>query len=199
MMAASMTVPAAPSSVPRRRFTVTDYHRMAEAGTLGEDNRVELIEGEVLQMAPIGHRHAATVMKLGIAFAPLVAAGAAAPSTQNPLLLGPHNEPQPDFALLRPLVSRYDAAFPTPADVLLVVEVADTSLTFDRDTKLPLYAPSGITEVWLIDLVHERIELWFDPTPQGYRTMRVALRGETITARAFPSYTVAVDALLPVS
>jgi Uma2 family endonuclease len=133
------------------RLSVGDYYRMAEAGILAPDARVELIEGEVLDMAPIGTRRNGCVNFLSNT---LVAAlhERAIVQTQGPIRLDEYSEPQPDLALLRPRPDFYGSAHPTPADVLLVSEVADTTLAFDRDVKVPIYARFGIPEVWLVDI-----------------------------------------------
>jgi len=153
----------------RRRFTVDDYHRMVEAGILSDDDRVELIDGEIIEMVAIGSRHAACVDRL----ARLCSAGVrnrAIVRVQNPILLSEHSEPQPDLALLRPRRDFYAAGHPGPQDILLVVEVADTSAETDREIKLPLYARAGIPEVWVVALAETHVEAHRKPSPGGYRT-----------------------------
>ncbi len=145
-------MPVAVTEIPRRhRLTVGQYHRMGEAGIFAPDARVELIEGEVIDMAPIGSRPAGTVSYLVHRFV-LAAGPKACVSCQNPIILDAYNEPQPDLSLLKPRPDFYRSSHPRPADVLLAVEVAETTLTYDRDIKLPLYARAGIPEVWIIDL-----------------------------------------------
>lgn len=169
-----MSISALP--LPRRhRYSVTDYHRMAAAGILAPDARLELIDGEVFHMAPIGSRHASAVRKLGRAFQ--VGVGkAAVVSVQNPIRLSDSSEPQPDLALLRWRADDYADAHPRADEVLLVVEVADTTLEFDRDTKLPLYARHEISEVWLVDVVKQEVTRYFEPDRSGYRR-RLILNG----------------------
>ncbi len=181
--------------VARRCFTVVEYHKMAEAGILGEDDRVELIEGEILEMSPIGRRHKACVDRLTDIFAPSVR-GTAIVRVQSSIVLGERNEPEPDLALLRRRDDFYADADETPADVLLVVEVADSSEAYDRRTKGPLYARFGIPDYWIADLNRERVTQYRDPTPDGYATSRVFRRGESIVPLAFPNLTVAVDDIL---
>lgn len=177
------------------RFTVADYHRMAEAGILGEDDRVELIEGEIIRMSPIGREHAGCVKYLtnvlgqGIDAAAIVA-------VQDPLVLGDHSEPEPDLMILRRRPDYYRSGHPTPADVLLIVEVADTSLEYDRQVKVPLYARDGIPETWLLNLAQEHIVVYRDPGAEGYRSVRVARRGETISPLACPDLSLAVADVL---
>ena len=153
----------------RHRLNVDEYYRMAEAGILGPDARVELIEGEIIDMAPIGSQHAAVVRQLAHILHQNVGDQAIV-STQNPVRLDEYSEPEPDLALLRPRDDFYAAAHPGPGDVLLIIEVADTSLRYDREIKIPLYARHGIPEVWLVDLENERLLRFLEPGPDGYRT-----------------------------
>ena len=143
----------------RRRFTVSEYYRMAESGILTEDDRVELIHGEIVEMAPIGRRHAAGVDRVADLFFHRFADGAII-RVQNPVRLDEYSEPEPDVALLRRCADYYEAGHPTPADVLLLVEIADTSTAADRQVKIPLYARSGIPEVWLVGLNEDTIGVY---------------------------------------
>ena len=179
----------------RRSFTVAEYHRMAEAGILREDDRVELIEGEIVQMTPIGSRHAACVMRLIQLLSRQLGQGVLV-NVQNPIRLGEYSEPQPDVTLLRFRPDFYAQSHPGPTDVLLAVEVAETSAVYDRDVKLPLYARAGIPEVWLVDLSAEGMEVHRDPAAQGYRQVRRVGRGERVTPGALPELDLAVDDIL---
>ena len=179
----------------RWQFTADDYHRMAQAGILGEDDRVELIEGEVVRMTPIGRRHASCLIRLTEYFVRTYSDGAAV-SGQNPIVLDPYSEPQPDIALLRRQSDFYASSLPTAADVFLLVEIGDTTVEIDRRVKVPLYAKNGIVEVWLVDLEQETITIYRDPSPHGYRTARVARRGEQIAPSVFPDRPLAVSDLL---
>lgn len=132
---------------------------MAEARVFAPDDHVELIDGEVLEVAPIGSRHAACVKRLARVFHAGVR-GRAIVSVQDPVELDDHNEPQPDVALLRPRADDYAARHPRPGDVLLVVEVADATVAFDRTTKAGLYLASGIPEVWVVDVLSQSIEVF---------------------------------------
>ena len=131
--------------VTRRRFTAEEYHQMAEAGILLEDDRVELIEGEIIELSPIGRHHASTLIRLNELFVRRFG-DVALVSAQNPIRLSDDTEPQPDLALLRRRSDFYDAGLPRPEDILLGVEVADTSVAYDRRLKIPLYGRSGIAE-----------------------------------------------------
>ncbi|MBI2864383.1 MAG: Uma2 family endonuclease [Chloroflexi bacterium] len=179
----------------RWQFTVDDYHRMAQAGILGEDDRVELIEGEVVKMTPIGRRHASCVIRTNETFVKAFN-DVAAISVQNPVVLDQYTEPQPDFALLRRQPDFYASRLPTPADVYLLVEISDKTVEADRRVKVPLYAKSHVTEVWLVDVEQETITVYRDPSPDGYRTARVARRGEHIAPLAFSDRPIAVSDVL---
>lgn len=177
------------------RFTVDEYHCMGEAGVFHEDDRVELINGQVVEMTPIGPRHARCVDDLNRLFTRL-AGDTAIVRVQNPVVLGKHHEPQPDLALLRRRPDRYGQAHPRPADVLVVVEVAETSLAYDRDIKIPLYARAGIPEVWLVDLQSDTIHVYRAPRRDGYAEPRSVARGETLTALHLPEVAVRVADVL---
>jgi Uma2 family endonuclease len=164
---------------------------MAEAGILHEDDRVELIEGEILEMAPIGGRHAACVNRSARLFI-LRLDDRAVVSIQNPVRLSSGSEPEPDLMLLRPPADRYDEHLPGPEDVLLIIEVSDTTLPYDRGTKLPLYAATGIPEVWIFDLERRRILVHRLPDGDLYREALVIDTG-TIAPLAFPDLTIAMD------
>jgi Uma2 family endonuclease len=180
----------------RRRFTGDEYHRMAEAGILTEDDRVELIDGEVVQMSPIGARHAAAVKRCNRVLSRAVGDRALV-SVQDPVRLDAYNEPQPDVALLRPRADDYAGGAPGPADLLLVVEAADTSLAQDRQTKLLGYAAAGVRETWLLDLPGDALEAHREPRPTGYALIRRYQRGERVSPEALPDVAVAVADLLP--
>ena len=166
--------PSAPGqALPRRRrLDVDAYYRMAEAGILTRDDRVELIDGEIIDMAPIGSTHAGSVNLIAQAFAAPFGLGKVTLSVQNPLRLDALNEPQPDLMLLQPREDGYRTAHPTAADVLLLVEVAASSLAYDRAVKLPLYARYGIVEVWLVDLAGSTIEVHARPLAGRFETER---------------------------
>jgi Uma2 family endonuclease len=181
--------------IVRRRFTVDQYYQMAEAGILKEDDRVELIEGEIVEMPSIGPGHAGSVNRLTARLAPGIGSRAIL-SVQNPLHLDEYNEPQPDVMLLRPRPDYYERSHPRPADVLLIVEVGATSAALDRRLKLPLYARTGIPEVWLVDLSKATIRVYRDPSPTGYRTARTYRRGERLAPLAFPDLELAVTDIL---
>lgn len=192
-----MVAEPAQTAVPERwRFTVDEYHRMAGAGILGEEDRVELIDGELVRMSPIGDRHAAAVKRSNALFSARLA-GRALVGIQDPVELSDRTEPQPDLSLLRPRPDFYSGRTPGPGDVLLLVEVADTSLEYDRGLKAGLYARSGIAELWLLDLVEEVLEVCRDPGPRGYGDRRRFRPGERVASLDFPDLDLDVADVLP--
>jgi Uma2 family endonuclease len=172
-----------------RRFTVDEYHRMAEVGILGEDDRVELLDGEIVVMTPMGARHASTVARLGERLSRL-AGDRATLWVQLPVRLGRYAEPEPDLALLRRRADFYAERLPGPEDVLLVVEVADTSQRTDRDRKIPLYARAGITEVWLVDLPRAVIEVYRDPGAGTYGDVQTVARDGMLAILEMPGVSI---------
>jgi Uma2 family endonuclease len=178
----------------KRLFTVHEYHKMGEAGILTEDDRVELIEGEIVVMPPIGEGHLGNVNRFTDKF--YVFRGRAVIHIQNPVRLGLKSEPEPDVALLRFREDFYAGKFPEPDDVLLLVEVAESSLTYDHKTKVPLYAKAGIQEYWIVDLIHREIVVHRDPSRSRYRSVQQIKPGDTIAPLAFPDVSLAVSELL---
>ena len=169
----------------RRRFTRAEYYRMAEVGILGEDDRVELIRGEIVEMSPIGRRHRAFVNNLTQLLI-LRLAGRAIVSVQNPVALTDDTEPQPDLAVLRRRPVPYKEREAWAEDVLLLIEVADSSLAYDRSTKLRLYAEAGVPEYWVVDCAAETVEVYRTPGPEGYRDVSRAAGTATLALDAFP-------------
>jgi Uma2 family endonuclease len=152
----------------RHRLTIADYHRMGETGVLAHDARVELIEGEVIDMAPIGSRHARAVNYLNMHLVEAVRRSAVV-AVQNPVDLEEHTEVQPDVAVLRVRADLYGISHPRPRDVLLIIEVADTTVRYDLDIKLPLYARAGVPEVWIVDLEVGVLRLFRHPAGGNYQ------------------------------
>jgi Uma2 family endonuclease len=180
--------------LPRYRFCVDDYHRMAEAGILNEDSAVELIEGEIVQMSPIGAPHLWCVATLTQLLAPAVM-GDAIVSVQNPIRIDEHSEPEPDIALVLPSAAAHRDRPPSPEDVLLVIEVADSSLRYDREVKVPLYSRAGIPEVWLIDLTSNTVFRYVEPRTGTYRRVELYQQGDVLSPSALPSETISVGDL----
>lgn len=181
--------------VAKRWFTVAEYNRMGETGILSAEDRVELIEGEIIEMSPIGRRHVACVGRLTNLFSKLLSERAIV-WVQNPIVLNDYSEPQPDVALLRRRDDFYERSLPAPDDVLLVVEVADTTLEYDRQIKVPLYARAGIAEVWIVNLMDEQVEVYAQPASGAYQSQRQAGRGRSISSQATLNLTLSVDEIL---
>jgi Uma2 family endonuclease len=180
----------------RRRFTVEEYHLMVHAGILTEMDRVELIDGEIIQATSIGRRHAACVAQLTRHLTRALADRAVVWS-RNPVRLPRDTEPQPDATILR-LRAGHDVLHPARADdVLWLVEAADVSYRYDRYVKLPLYARAGIPEVWLVDLTHEVVEVHRQPRPRGYGSTHTVARGAMLVPGAFDDITIPAADLLP--
>ena len=181
---------------PLRRFTVAEYYAMAEAGILTEDDRVELIDGVLIEMAPIGDPHAGTVdiytemLPSGVDQGTLL-------RVQGPLALDEHSRLYPDLMLLRRRADYYRSTPPSPDDVLLLIEVSDSSLGYDRNEKLPRYARAGIPEVWITVLPEGIIEAHTEPAGGRYTRNRIYAPGDTISPACFPGIVLSVDEILP--
>ena len=180
--------------VLRGPFTVESYQRLAELGVLGEDDRVELIAGQVVAMTPIGDRHASCVRRSHDLFA-RHALELAIIDVQNPVVLGRHDAPQPDLALLKRRADGYPR-HPRARDILLVIEVADTTLAYDRDVKIPLYAGAGIPEAWLVDLGADAITVYREPGRDAYREVITVSRGDTLRPLLLPGVAIAAVEIL---
>lgn len=179
----------------RRRFTVDEYYRMGDAGILGFEERTELIDGEVILMPPIGSGHSSHVMRLNRVLINAVGTRALV-NSQNPVRLSQSTEPQPDFLVLRWRDDEYLGAHPGPNDVLLVIEVSDSSLPYDRRVKLPFYAASGIPEAWIVNLRRPSVELYWQPKDGSYLKSTTLERGASITLQALPDVTIQVGDVL---
>ncbi len=189
---AMTTAGAADSVLPRRRFSVDEYYKLAEAGILTEDDRVELIEGDLIETTPIGVRHAATVDVTADVLRSRLA-NRARVRVQNPVRLTADTEPQPDLTVCE--TREYFHSHPTPADIFLIVEIADSRVERER-AKILVYARAGIREVWLVDLTTSTIEVHRGPAADGYRTMHRVHRDDILTIEAFPDVTFAASGIL---
>jgi Uma2 family endonuclease len=180
---------------PKWKLSIDDYYRMAETGILREDDRVELLDGELYEMTPIGDDHAGTTNYLNevlsrrrdVRFTVAV---------QNPIRLSDYSEPEPDITLLRPHDTYYRDRKPRPDDVLLLIEIADTSIDYDQTTKLPRYAAAGIVEVWIVNLGDDRVEVYRDPVGDRYVTQKVIVRGDSVSPQALPDLVLSVHEIL---
>lgn len=193
----SASVQLMPTSIPlaRHLFSVADYHRLLEVGVLNEDSQVELLSGEIIQMSPIGKRHSAKVKKLrtflGNQLQQSVVIG-----VQDPVQLDDYSEPQPDLSVLKPRDDFYESAHPRPADVLFLIEVADSSAAIDREIKLPAYAQAGVAEVWLVDLTKDLVEVHSNPYQGIYQEVRIVQRGQEIVSTVVPQLKLHADDIL---
>lgn len=178
----------------RHRIDVDEYYRMAEVGLFAPGARVELIQGEIIDMVPIGSPHASVVNALARLFFQAVDDRAMV-AVQQPVRLDQRSEPQPDLALVKPRADFYRAAHPGPADVLLLIEVSDTTLRYDRDIKLPLYASHAIPEVWLFDIDSNVVHRMQQPINGAYATTAV-LQGGVIEPGLLPGVSIDLTGIL---
>jgi Uma2 family endonuclease len=179
----------------RRLFTIEEFELMAEAGVFGPDERIELIEGEIVLRPSANPPHAGTVNRLNRLFTRLLGDRVVV-AVQNPTRLPPRSMPVPDVCVLRDRDDFYATSHPEATDVLLLIEVADTTLRFDRTKKIPMYARRGIREAWLVDLGAGTLEVYRDPGPDGYRTKTVLGPREEIRPELIDDIVVSVDEIL---
>lgn len=189
---------AIPTYPQRHAISADEYVRMAQAGVFSTDVRLELMEGEIIEMAPIGSAHAAVVNSLA-ALLHRACGESVIVSVQNPIVVGERSVPQPDLALLRMRPDRYFNAHPRAADTLLVVEVADATLKFDLEQKALLYARAGIPETWVVDLEARAVHVLREPTPGGYGWKTQVGETDAITAFAAPRVSFPVGSIFPVA
>ncbi len=188
------TVETPESSTPHRyRLTVAEYHRLGEIGIFDEDSRVELIEGDLIAMPPIGEQHAGHLDHIARPFFRQITQGIV--RVQGPIQLDDRSEPQPDLVVLRYREDFYTRSHPRPEDVLLLIEVSDSTLHYDRDTKVPLYAKAGISEAWLLDVAGQRLEVYRRPSPEGYREIHYPAPTDHIAPVLLPELSLNVASL----
>jgi len=190
-----MTLQLAQPRLKTFRLNVSQYHQMSEAGIFSENDKVELINGEIIEMSPIGRRHAACVDRINRLFSNILGIKVIV-RVQNPIILNNLSEPEPDIALLKPRADFYESGHPQPQDIFLLIEVADSSLEYDRDVKIPLYASSGISEVWLVDIYEQVIIVYRYPSENGYSDIQTLSRGEKLSIQAFPEINLVVNDIL---
>ncbi|MEW6236807.1 MAG: Uma2 family endonuclease [Candidatus Omnitrophota bacterium] len=179
----------------KRLFTIEEYYQMGRSGIFTEDDHVELIEGEIIQMTPIGNPHAGCVKWL-IQFFRRRIGEEFIIGAQDPLRLSVYSEPQPDVVLLKPRLDYYRNAHPVPDDVFLLIEVADSSLGYDKNLKIPLYAKHNIIECWLVNLQDKNIEVYRQPSENGYRQILTLAPDQTLSPQAFPDILVKAGDIL---
>ncbi|MCG8352641.1 MAG: Uma2 family endonuclease [Chloroflexales bacterium] len=181
--------------ITRHTFTIHDYARMRESGILTATDRVELIDGEIRNMSPIGPHHAAVVTKI-VKFLTRLVDDEIIISPQNPVQLNDYTEPQPDIAVLRYRDDYYAHTHPTAADILIVIEVADTTIIYDREEKVPRYAAAGVPEAWVVDLAQQLIEQYLLPAQGHYTRIQKVLLGDTIASPTAPSISLNTSLIL---
>ena len=180
----------------RRRFNADEYYALAKAGILAPEERVELLDGEIITMAPMLGPHAACITDFDELLREALGRRATV-RVQCPVRINAEYEPEPDLALLRRRADSYSQGHPVPDDVLLLIEVADSSVRTDRRRKILIYAQSGIPEVWLADLTRHQVEVYDQPTASGYARMRVIGADGSLTPAAFPDLSIPVAAVMP--
>lgn len=184
-----------------KRFTPTEYHRLAELGFLSEDDRVELIHGQIVQMTAKGTAHEVCTTRL-LRELPKLVGDRATLRSQSPIVLPLDSEPEPDFTIVQNRADDYLSSHPEPADVLLAIEVSDSSLSYDQEVKLPLYAEAGISDYWIFNLVENHLEVYSEPYQNlqgkfGYGTKRIILLNKAIALPCFPNFLLDLSKVFP--
>ena len=183
------------TAVSIHRFNIEEYHRLIESNILHEDDRVELVEGRIVDMTPIGSKHAACVNRLNEIFSEKLQKRAIV-TIQNPVRLTEYSELEPDIAIIKRRPDFYAEQHPQPEDVLLIIEVSDSSLDYDAETKIPLYAKANIQEVWLVNLKENILQIYNEPTPEGYNIMLKRRYNQKISPGCFPDIALTVSEIL---
>ena len=184
-----------PMEATKKLFTVDEYYKLAEVGILSECVRTELIDGEILEMSAMGAFHAAAVARATELFV-ISLRGKADVRVQLPLRLSLHSEPEPDVCIVKPRLDRYGSHHPGPDDVLLVLEISDSTLRYDRDVKLPIYAAAGVAEVWIEDLPNRTLHAYRQPHDTTYKTALQFAGDQSVALLALPEITFTVSALM---
>ena len=176
-------------------FNSEEYHRLVESNILHEDDRVELIEGRIVDMTPSGSKHIACVNRLNEIFCEKLQKRAIV-TIQNPVWLTEYSELEPDIAIIKRRSDFYARQLPQPEDVLFIVEVSDSSLDYDAETKIPLYAKANIQEVWLVNLIENILQIYHEPTPEGYNVILKRHYNQKISPKGFPDITLTVSEIV---
>jgi len=185
-----------PDTGVRHRVSVAEFGRMAEADVFDPEARLELVDGEILEMSPIKEPHAYAVDALTMLLSEQLGRRGVL-RVQSSIVCGEYSQPQPDVTVLAPPINRYRTRHPHVDDVLLLIEVADATLRFDRHVKIPIYGREGIRETWLVDIPHRRVEVFREPEPDGYATTSLHHPGAVVSPTAFPDVEIAVAELVP--
>lgn len=189
------------TAVQAKRFSLEEYHKLTEIGFFHEDDRIELIRGEIIEMAAKGTAHEVCLRNL-LRELPRLVGDRATLQSQAPIILPPNSEPEPDFAIVRNSPDNYLSAHPSPNDVLLVMEVADSTLNYDRNIKLPLYAEAGISDYWIFNLFDNQLEAHSEPFQNsqgtfGYQNRRIVLPNQAISIPCFPDLSLDLARVFP--
>jgi Uma2 family endonuclease len=184
--------PTQSTAPAKHRFTVEQYYKMADVGILTIEERTELIEGEIIEMSPIGAKHAGSINRLNRKFSAIVG-NQAIIAVQNSISLNGYSEPQPDLAILHWREDFYTQSLPTPSEIFLLIEVADSTLKYDREVKAPLYAKAGIPELWIVNLEAQVFEVYRQPSESGYQQMQIYAKGQTIQLEQLPNVEIEID------
>jgi Uma2 family endonuclease len=184
-----------PTEATKKLFTVDEYYRIAEAGVLSERVHTELIEGEIIEMSPMGSRHAAAIMRANRLFVEAFKDQADI-RVQMPLPVSNFSEPEPDLCVVTSDLSSYETRHPGPSDVFLVLEISDSSLRYDRDVKLPVYAAAGVTEVWIEDLPNRILHVFREPSGRKFKTALQFAPGDSVSLLAFPRISFPISSLI---
>jgi len=179
----------------RKKFTVEEYHKLGEVGIIGPDERTELIDGDIILMAPMGSRHFSRLIRLVRIF-PKLFNDRASVAIQGPVRLNNGLEPEPDLSILKYREDDYEDLLPQPQDVYLLIEVSVTTVEYDRNEKSVLYSQAGILELWIVDVNAELVEVYRNPSVNGYESIQQFRRGDTISPLAFPDIAISVDDIL---
>ena len=179
-----------------RLWTVEEYHQMAEAGIFHPEERVELIAGQIIRMSAKGTAHTATVRRTAKVLRNLLE-NQAEIYTQDPIQLDDFSEPEPDVAVVRLDPLDYADHHPTPSEVYLIIEVADSSFKYDRETKAKVYSKSGIADYWVLDVIDRKLHVFREPTQEGYQSEVIFSEGASVSALQFPDVAIALQAMLP--
>lgn len=183
------------SPVTRKRFRVEEFHKMTELGILPEESGWEIVDGYLIDKMSIGSKHASTVKRLNRILTKLVKDNAIV-SVQDPIRLDDYNEPEPDIALLKPREDFYSKNHPLPQEILLLIEVSDSTIEYDRKIKKTLYAKAGITEFWIINLQDDTLEFYSQPKNGNYRLARILESGETLKLNSIENLTLTINEIL---
>ncbi|WP_069791675.1 Uma2 family endonuclease [Cyanobacterium sp. IPPAS B-1200] len=182
-------------NLPRKKFAIEEYHQIITSGVLKEDYLIELINGEIFEISPVGFKHASCVKKINYLFAEKLGSKVII-GVQDPIKLNNNSEPQPDIVLLKPRKDFYANDHPTVEDIFLLIEVADSSIDYDRTFKIPIYAENKVREVWLVDLNQNLLEIYQNPQKNYYQNITKLSSEDSLTLSQPEPITIRLDRIL---